>query len=505
MPQQHRGTISIRTPHGRQFLRFLLRVDLSFRRDLTVAISSALVSIFGFVFSWASFPAVLSISWDSTLTIAAFVLGLISAALSLKSFRDVLRHIQTGYAPDDRSNEYFAVKHTALPVSEGQSMRFSDLRPSATEAAEGFAPVLPNGSIEVAFSSPPLNAWLSTQPKIKFDIGASAEGFVAGPADSVRMKGDRLAYLKSLVIRNEATNEAKYRLAAIPKSGATTQTIQLQKVGYYDAMVSNQCVAMELRERPWGTDQDGTSAAELRDLFPLVQEVADGDAVRRLAAYGQGAEFANSVGVSTLVVSRDGYPVFFHQKGHNIEGADKLTVLGSGSADFADIEDAKAALFLEGGAYLLDVAKFGMVREAMEEGSVIHKGLNRTERNERIKAGVLNTRILGFFRWVSRAGKPEFIGVTRLDLPLKDIKPDNVEVARLEQDQPIQLHRMSDFLLLQDMLVDGRGGAARKGQFTMGLSSAMVMWRLGQIAERNTPEDIALCAELAELIGIENT
>ena len=52
-----------------------------------------------------------------------------------------------------------------------------------------------------------------------------------------------------------------------------------------------------------------------------------------------------------------------------------------------------------------------------------------------LNAEIANTSIIGFFKWLSRGGKPEFIGVTRLKVPLNFIVPDNKEVSDVKENR----------------------------------------------------------------------
>ncbi|MNT75846.1 hypothetical protein D3C72_2147790 [compost metagenome] len=62
-----------------------------------------------------------------------------------------------------------------------------------------------------------------------------------------------------------------------------------------------------------------------------------------------------------------------------------------------------------------------MSRELKEESSL--KDLSAEQIGE--------TRIIGFFRWIRKAGKPEFVGITKMNAEWLDIKPEEKEVARI--------------------------------------------------------------------------
>jgi hypothetical protein len=64
-----------------------------------------------------------------------------------------------------------------------------------------------------------------------------------------------------------------------------------------------------------------------------------------------------------------------------------------------------------------------MQRELWEEngGNSLNKSIDE----------VGNTKVLGFFRWIDRGGKPEFIGITKLNCNVDDLKANSEELQDL--------------------------------------------------------------------------
>lgn len=87
---------------------------------------------------------------------------------------------------------------------------------------------------------------------------------------------------------------------------------------------------------------------------------------------------------------------------------------GSGSCDWEDTVRARS-----GEVDLHATLARAMEREFMEES---FGGAPVTLRCE--------TRVLGYFRWIRRGGKPEFVGVTRADVDAVDLQPNAAEVNR---------------------------------------------------------------------------
>lgn len=106
----------------------------------------------------------------------------------------------------------------------------------------------------------------------------------------------------------------------------------------------------------------------------------------------------NEIGISTLGFSYDKKFIIWKQKEKPQVSHNKLVPTGSGCCDYSDLKNNS----------LNDTIKSAMERELLEEGL---KGDEiATERDEYIK----DTVILGYYRWIKRGGKSEFVGLTKL-------------------------------------------------------------------------------------------
>jgi len=106
----------------------------------------------------------------------------------------------------------------------------------------------------------------------------------------------------------------------------------------------------------------------------------------------------NEIGISTLGFSSDNKFIIWRQKENTQVSPNKLVPSGSGSCDYSDLKKNS----------LNETIKYAMVREILEESLL--KGQDPPEGDNNIK----NTMILGYFRWIKRGGKPEFVGLTKL-------------------------------------------------------------------------------------------
>jgi len=110
---------------------------------------------------------------------------------------------------------------------------------------------------------------------------------------------------------------------------------------------------------------------------------------------------SNHIGVSTLAITNDGKLIIPTQPSDSIYNAGLWAPSGSGSADWEDF-----APFNNNFQHALTRA---MERELREEN-----GLESLQPQ-------LKTRVIGMSRLLSRGGKPEFFGVSLLDLPAADL------------------------------------------------------------------------------------
>ncbi len=95
---------------------------------------------------------------------------------------------------------------------------------------------------------------------------------------------------------------------------------------------------------------------------------------------------SNHIGISTIAVSCDGHAIIMRHNNKTVISSDKLLPSGSGSMDFSDLQES-----LDFRENIINAAE----RELCEE-TCIHSN------------GIQKTQILGFYRDLSRGGKPEF-------------------------------------------------------------------------------------------------
>jgi 8-oxo-dGTP pyrophosphatase MutT (NUDIX family) len=147
------------------------------------------------------------------------------------------------------------------------------------------------------------------------------------------------------------------------------------------------------------------------------------------------SRLANNIGISTLAFTSDDQLLVVHQSQRNIASARLLAPSGSGTLEPRDLIAAGAD------ASLQDVLVHGMERELCEETGI------RVD-------DVLETRVVGFGRWLERGAKPEFFAVTRLKILASD-----VAAAKISAGEKIYTERVGKVFVnmnrLQEELDDG--------------------------------------------------
>jgi len=116
------------------------------------------------------------------------------------------------------------------------------------------------------------------------------------------------------------------------------------------------------------------------------------------------SEMGNQIGLSTLAITSDGYVVCLWQQIISNSSPGLLVPTGSGSADWKD--------------YNADGFFPTIITAANRE---LYEEIGYPKHYD--KHNIAKTKIIGFFRWMNMAGKPEFICISKLNIHLNQIKP----------------------------------------------------------------------------------
>lgn len=179
----------------------------------------------------------------------------------------------------------------------------------------------------------------------------------------------------------------------LPPDGASPTPIRLHRARFFDAVCSNELCTLRITNRDTGDEYD----------LRKEELVSASGRLRTLAE----SELCDVIGVSTIAFTSDDKLVVVTQTSRNSASALLLAPSGSGSLEPKDL----------GAENLLHTTvRAGMERELCEETGV--------ERGE-----ILDTRLVGFARWMERGAKPEFLGLSRLSISSETLRSRRIHGA----------------------------------------------------------------------------
>ena len=120
----------------------------------------------------------------------------------------------------------------------------------------------------------------------------------------------------------------------------------------------------------------------------------------------------NEIGISTLAFTDDHHVVLWESNDETQTESGLLVPSGSGSADWKDRKH---------GSTFHDIIAYSMERELIEE--------NTLAPYIRTHGKSTDTRLIGYWRWLEKGGKPEFCGITRLHCRIGDVHVNHKELT----------------------------------------------------------------------------
>lgn len=291
---------------------------------------------------------------------------------------------------------------STIQVDLHKQILLHDLLPSARQAQMGFVVAGSHGDSVMSSEAVDNSLRTADWPLVQ------DQGKAAKVAESVR--GNRSHVLACLgAVRRDAlkrrallVNEKK--LCLDDELAVNAIRLHYHIGSYFTSICTNEASTMMLIGEGRRSLPDGERA-----LYPVALD-ARGYFLEDLNE----AAVENHIGVSTLAITRDGYLVLWQQTPKNVQSPGTVVCTGSGSCDAADLITSS----------LRSTIIRAMERELLEEcrGRL---GPTSTWSN----AIIAQTHIIGFFRWLQRGGKPEFIGISRLKISASELTPDGFETA----------------------------------------------------------------------------
>jgi hypothetical protein len=184
------------------------------------------------------------------------------------------------------------------------------------------------------------------------------------------------------------------------KSDLTVEEIKsgckvlLQQTDYFLSLCTNEMSCREVRSRTSNRLFDGLSFMSNNGIILDFQE----------------SKCSNHIGVSTLAFTSDGKMVITIQSAESAQSAKLLAPSGSGSADHNDLKQQPKT-------FQTFIAS-AMERELLGECGIVNN-----------MDGLVKTHLIGFARLLNRGGKPEFFGVSFLNVPFDKLRITSKETV----------------------------------------------------------------------------
>ena len=192
------------------------------------------------------------------------------------------------------------------------------------------------------------------------------------------------------------------------------RSVEVQRVAYFDLLCSNYLASYAVRSR-------NEHGVRLRGIDLVLNQR---NQVRPLT----NSELANVIGVSTIAITRDRQLVTGIQTPANMSSEGKRAPAGSGSVDEDD---------LSGSTTLQELVVKAMERELSEEVNLDVVGVS--------------SQITGYFRWLEKGAKPEFVGVTALDTTAHELRGRPIRRSEEQLVAAVDMHELD----LRDIRVVG--------------------------------------------------
>ena len=422
-------------------LKFLFRWDSDYRKDLVITLMAFFLLAYSIydIDDWMDYVAM------------AIEGGIIMLQLGTE-----LSVLPRDYRPSYGGVRYTAQSGTHIAYDE-QSFLMSGVYPPVVEEMLGFhyPAALIGMARESPLVSPAFDDTLMLKNKIAFRFDARNVRYIRS-RHQIRYIAIRVADKLQ-----HTTNGVKLALNGMADSLISDWPVPLRKSYYFDALLT----AEAFRSRIFRTNLKGEKEVftDLSTYFPVYKEMIDGrESVRFINDFHE--QVSGHIGITSLILTENKKVAMLFQGANKAIGSRSVSLGGSGSLDYGDME-------LAGNTDdLLEIIAAGMAREAAEE-----TGLDDWAGD--IKRNML---ITGFFRWIDRCGKPEFVGVVRSGgIPFAERQSiDGDEVVGFEE-VPVTVEKMEDFIDVMRYI--------RDSDINLSLSSLMALYRLVVIARYNIP------------------
>ncbi|MDE1151647.1 MAG: hypothetical protein PW788_03840 [Micavibrio sp.] len=422
-------------------MMFLCKWDTDYRKDLIVTLLAFMLFFYS-ICTWNTIYDLIAMSVE-----AGIIMVQLGGEMSI---------LPADYRPSHGGVTYSVQPSTHIACDE-LSYLMSAVYPAPVEQQLGFEnPIRGHGFCkESPLASAILDDTLMLRNTVPYRIDEDETNYIRS-RHQLRYIAIRIANKKQ-----HTTNGCKLAMHDMADALYGERAVTLRKSYYFDALLT----AEAFRSRIFRNNIKGEKEVytDLTTYFPVTEEKIDGHlGVRFKPDFYK--DVSGHIGITTLLVTENRRVVMLHQGSTKAIGSHTVGLGGSGSMSYSDLELAGSANDLRASL------AYGMARELCEETGM-EKWFEDVRRN---------TMVIGFFRWIDRCGKPEFVGITRAeDVPFsKDRAIDGDEVVKYDE-IPVTLNTLTDFHRVLAWVRDNNVNVA--------LSSLMALHRMAVIATYASP------------------
>lgn len=421
---------------------FLAKWDPDYRKDIIITFLAYFLLCYS------------TLTWDDFYDVIAMC---IEAGIIMVQLGGEMSILPSDYRPQHGGVVYTAQPSTHIAYEE-LSYLMSGVYPAASEEQIGFRnpPELRLLCRESPHVSPRVDDALMLRDSLPFIVDETQTNYIRSR--------HQLRYIAIRVAdkRQHTTNGVKLALYDMADALLQDRPVTVRKSYYFDALLT----AEAFRSRIFRNNIKGEKEVytDLTTYFPVIEDaMGEEDIVRFEPDFYM--HVSGHIGITTLLVTENRRVVMLHQGSTKAIGSHTVTLGGSGSMGWSDMEDA------DDPDDLRTAVAYGMAREMCEE----------TGMEKHFAEVCRNTMVTGFFRWVDRCGKPEFVGLTRAeDVPFSRRQAiDGDEVVKYDE-IPVTLNTLGDFHKVMAWIKDNK--------INVSLSSLMALYRLTVIADYARPE-----------------
>lgn len=327
--------------------------------------------------------------------VAKLVEGHGEDAISLVIILVILKFLWEAYVTRTEIKSYFHIQRSILRNNLSKPF----VLPGENEQEAGFVPVeIPGNKADLIYASPKINHYLQTTP-LAIKLSQTKINHINKYIQTHReilLQYLNHYFFTSLREKRKFTNDQKLCLSRDLNLNLNYATCHTG--GYYDSFVTNQVSGTTLVIK----DKVHTTITT-EHIFPSYED-SDGNHYLHDISTSQ---MNDHLGCSTIGFTADNYLLIWVQGSINQFSRDLIIPTGSGSTNMSDMENH----------HLQKTIIRTMERELSEE----------TLCSVPEKQNLRKTMILGFHRWVTRGGKPEFTGITKLSGTVSQYSPDPKE------------------------------------------------------------------------------